>query len=819
MEHKIGLSHTEVLARRSQYGINRLTSKEVRWYHIAINQFRSSFIYLLAVAGLASFVLGEKIDGIFILIFILTNAVLGFWQEFHSAKSLQDLKKYITEKTHVIRNGKEEFIDVVDLVVGDIVELKAGDKIPADIKFLETRSLMVDESILTGESLPAAKSIDVIPSSNNNLGFWGTLLVSGSATGEVVAIGNSTEVGKIAKVTLETVSDSAFQREMKSFSSFILRLVVISIVLVFVFQFLIHGSDFRVIEFVVFAIALSVGVIPEALPLVITMALSRGALQLAKKHVVPKRLSAIEDLGNIDILCTDKTGTITENHLKVDNIVEIKKDGTLRYALLASNSEDKIDTGQNSFDLALWEYASAALQAEVKKIKKIAEMPFDPQRRRNCVSFEEDGQCKLVVRGAAEELVNLCAVFEDYSKKEVLEKIKSFGLEGKRVIAIAIKDLDCNLSAAEKIDLMREEKALNFVGLVVFADPLKSTTIKAVQEAKDLGVQVKIISGDSKEVTGSIACKVGLIDSPEKVITGSELEALGEAKHQAVLEYHVFARVSPMQKFDIINLLKSNHFVGYLGEGFNDLPALKTAHVALVVNNASDIAKDTADIILLNKSLEVIIDGIREGRRIFVNSFKYIKSTLAGNFGNFYAMVVASFFIPFLPMLPLQILLLNFLTDFPMIAIATDNVDVEELRKPKGFQIKEIVLICTILGLVSTVFDFAFFSYFYRFGEQNLQTMWFVGSVLTEFLLIFSIRRQGFFLRGATPSKLLIVLTIFLIPLSLALPYIGFSREIFSFKVQPTSALLVGFALVLGYITTTETVKLLYYRWSSGRNK
>ena len=805
MEKIVGLSNAEVKERRGRYGPNRLTSKETRWYHIALNQFRTSFIYLLAVAAAASFILGEKIDGIFIVVFILTNAVLGFWQEFHSARALLDLKKYITEKTHVIRGGVEELVDVVDLVVGDVVALKAGDKIPADIKFLESRGLMVDESILTGESVPTAKSA-------GDLGFWGTLLVSGNATGVVVATGNNTEVGKIAKVTLETPSDSAFQREMKSFSSFILWLVIISILAVFLFQFLMHGASFRLVEFIVFAIALAVGVIPEALPLVITTALSRGALQLAKKHVIPKRLSAIEDLGNIDILCTDKTGTITENQLKVDDILETEKDGTLRYALMASNYEENKEVGQNSFDKALWDRSSRQLRAEVKKIKKLAEMPFDPERRRNCVLAQEAGAGKLVVRGAAEELVELCSEFENFSKKEILEKIKLFGLEGKRVLAIVVKDIPGNLEVLEKIDLAGEEKKLSFVGLVTFMDPLKASAAKAVKDAKHLGVQVKIISGDSKEVCGSIACQVGLISSAEKVITGAELEKMGEGRHQAVLDYHVFARVSPMQKFNIINLLKDKHFVGYLGEGFNDLPALKTAHVALVVNNASDIAKDTADIILLHKSLAVIIDGIKEGRRIFVNSFKYIKTTLAGNFGNFYAMIFASLIIPFLPMLPLQILLLNFLTDFPMIAIATDNVDLKELRKPKGFQIKEIVLVATILGLVSTVFDFAFFSYFYGFGEQNLQTMWFVGSVLTEFLLIFSMRRQGFFLSGARPSKWLVGLTLLLVPFSLSLPYIRQAREIFSFVAQPASSIIVGLVLVLGYLAATEMVKLFYYR-------
>lgn len=804
MDNQNGLTNAEAQERRNRYGANRLTSKEVRWYHIALNQFKTSFIYLLVVAAAASFVLGEKIDGVFIVVFIFTNATLGFWQEFHSARALRDLKKYITEKTHVIRDRTEEFIDVADLVVDDIVTLKAGDKIPADIKFLESRSVMVDESMLTGESVPVAKNAPA-------LGFWGTLLVSGSATGVVVATGNNTEVGKIAKVALETEGESAFQKEMRSFSSFILRLVIISILAVFLFQFLLRGASFHFVEFVIFAIALAVGVIPEALPLVITTALSRGALQLAKKHVVPKRLSAIEDLGNIDILCTDKTGTITENKLKVDSILETKTDGTLRYALLASDYEEKKEAG-NSFDAALWEYASRYLKIEVKEIKKIAEMPFDPERRRNCVLVQDGGKGKLIVRGAAEELVELCSKFGNSNRKEILEKIISIGLEGKRVLAIAAKDIPGDLEALARIDLAGEEHDLSFVGLVVFIDPLKASAAKAIKEAERLGIAVKIITGDSKEVAGSVAYKIGLIDSPEKVITGSELEKMGEGRHQAALDYNVFARVSPLQKFNIINLLKDKHFVGYLGEGFNDLPALKAAHVALVVNNAADIAKDTADIILLNKSLEVIIDGIKEGRRIFVNSFKYIKTTLAGNFGNFYTMVFASLFIPYLPMLPLQILLLNFLSDFPMIAVATDNVDEKELRKPKGFQVKEIVLVATILGTVSTVFDFAFFGYFYRLGERNLQTMWFVGSVLTELLLIFSMRQQDFFLTRPAPGKWLLGLTALLMPFSLILPYIPAAQDIFGFSPQPLSSIIVGLLLIFGYLAANEAVKVFYYR-------
>ncbi len=393
-----------------------------------------------------------------------------------------------------------------------------------------------------------------------------------------------------------------------------------------------------------------------------------------------------------------------------------------------------------------------------------------------------------------------------------MEQIKKFGLEGKRVLAITTKDIPGNLEELKKINLAKEEHSLNFVGLVAFVDPLKVSAAKAIKDARRLGICVKIITGDSLEVAGSVAYKVGLIDSPDKVISGSDLEKMGEGQHQAVLDYNVFARVSPLQKFNIINLLKDKHFVGYLGEGFNDLPALKAAHVALVVNNASDIAKDTADIILLHKSLSVIVDGIREGRRIFVNSFKYIKTTLAGNFGNFYTMIFASLIIPYLPMLPLQILLLNFLSDFPMIAIATDNVDEKELRKPKGFQVKEIVLVATILGLVSTGFDFAFFGYFYHFGERNLQTMWFVGSLLTELLLIFSMRQQDFFLTRPWPSRWLLGLTALLVPFSLFLPYIPAAQDIFGFSPQPVSSIIVGLLLVLGYLAANEAVKVLYYR-------
>ena len=475
--------------------------------------------------------------------------------------------------------------------------------------------------------------------------------------------------------------------------------------LVFVFLFnAFFKEGLNVLELTIFSIALAISVIPEALPLVMTFSFSSGAQSLAKHQVVVKRLSSVEDLGNIDVLCSDKTGTLTENKLTIidfyDSLQPVKK--ILRYAALAvSQLEEKIEP----FDIAIVNKLDESDKEAIGKYKYITDTPFDPARQRNNVLVQSDG-LELIVRGAAETLFDLSSNLSPENKDNMRQWISEQGFLGRRVLAIAkkkIKEIDLD---DLKNNLIEAENNLEFLGLFSLADPIKESVKQAVIDANELKVDVKIITGDSLEVAGSVAYQIGLTDDPKKALLASDFVKMSEEeKRKALDEYHVFARVLPEQKFEIIKTLQEKYSVGYLGDGINDAPALKVAGVSLVVPNASDIARETADIILLKNDLNVIVKGIKEGRKIFANSNKYIKATLAANFGNFYAVAIAFLIIDFLPMLPLQILLLNLLSDFPMIAIATDNVDKEELLSPKKYEVKDIIIITTILGVLISIFE------------------------------------------------------------------------------------------------------------------
>jgi len=816
-----GLSSEAVAGRLRTSGYNEVSGRKVSWQDILFRQFKSSFIYLLFAAAVLAFLLGERIDAGMILLFVLINATLGFYQEYRSEHTLQILRQYILTKTRVRRDGKEELVESRLLVPGDVVVVEAGDIIPADLRFFLSHNLMVDESVLSGESAPVVKTIDVLPHpvkevyQAHNIGFSGSTVVSGKGEGVVFATGRETVIGDVARLTLETVRESSFEKGLTRFSSFILRLILLTLLFVFFANIFIKGGEVNIPELLLFSIALAVSVIPEALPVVTTFSLSRGALHLAKNRVVVKRLSAIEDLGSIDVLCTDKTGTLTENALAVSDISSQKPTDTLFYASLAATFlTEKLKQPNNAFDLALWEKMSVKDRERIAAYGVVSEIPFDPERRRNSVLVRRGNHSAFVVRGAPEVIVPHCVDFT--GKKALTDWIASEGRKGNRVIAVAKKEK----VADEHYTVADEEGGLSFVGCISFVDPIKKTTEAAIAKAEHLGVQIKILTGDSREVAGAVAHSVGLIPSPDEVIIGEELDALSLAKqHEAVGRYAVFARVSPQQKYTIIHLLQKDNEVGFLGEGINDAPALQIANVALVVAGASDIAREASDIVLLKKSLEVIVDGIKEGREVFANTVKYIKATLTSNFGNFYAVATASLLIDYLPMLPLQILLVNLLSDFPMIAVATDTVDHQELRQPRRYDVREVVLLATTLGLVSTVFDFIFFGYFSRISPEVLQTNWFIGSILTELVLLFSIRSRFFFLRAKRPSGVLFWLTLVAFGTTIVLPFTFLGQTLFHFTPPTLPHLLLILSLVGVYFAVTETVKLFYYRFAEHRSR
>jgi Mg2+-importing ATPase len=700
-------------------------------------------------------------------------------------------------------------VKVENIVPGDIISLEPGDSIPADIRFIKADNLTIDESVLTGEAVPVEKTENPLSQETKdtfkatNIGFSGTTVVSGKAYGVVFATGKNTQFGGIAKLTLDTTRQSTFEKELAKFSQFILRLVIGTIVLLLIANLTIKRGNIPFGELAVFSVALAVSVIPEALPLVISFSLSRGAIVLAKKKVVVRRLSAIEDLGSIEILTTDKTGTITENKLTIEDYYGDDKE-ILTLANLAS--AEKLT---NPFDICVWEEASDTIRKEIKSFKKLTEIPFDPKRRRTTAIVEKNGKKIVISRGAPEDVLRLTTISES-EKKKIDAWIKDKGKSGMRILAVAQKK-----STGKKTSAITE-KDMMFVGLISFVDPLKPSTIKAVKDAQNLGVRIKILTGDALDVAKSVGLKTGLIVSDEEAITGDEFEKFDAITQKNLAEkIHVFARVTPQQKYNIIRILEQSHEVGFVGEGINDAPALKTANVALVVDGASDIARDAADIVLLKKDLEVIVEGIREGRKVFTNTRKYVTATLASNFGNFYAVAIASLIVDFLPMLPLQILLENLLTDFPMISIATDNVDPKDIQKPKRYDVRRLLVKATVLGIVSTIFDFLFFAIFVRQNPANLQTAWFMGSILTELIFLFSIRTKKLFLQTVPPSGIILLLTTIAGLTAITLPYLPVGHDIFKFTSLNSSQLTtVGFLVIL-YFVSTETVKLGYQKIAS----
>ncbi len=815
-----GLSDADAAKRLATSGLNRIEGKVTHWWQILWRQFNTPFIALLLAATILSFALGEKTDGCMIVAFIIINAALGFIQEFHSEQSLRLLQRFVVAEARVIRGGKEKMVPSSSLVPGDVIVVEAGDIIAADVRYFECDNLVANETVLTGESVPVEKNAAPLKTEAKenyqatNGGFSGTTIVSGKGVGVVVATGKNTVLGDISKLTVETHHESSFEKGIKKFSTFILRMILVILALLFTVNIILKGHNANIFELLLFSVALAVSVVPEALPVVTTIALSKGAMKLAKHKVVVKRLSAVEDLGSVEVLCTDKTGTITENKLTV-HAVWGEPTAVLLGAVASSFLGDRKREPNNSFDLALWNKLSVDQQKVVHGYRKVTEIPFDPVRKRNSVLVHSGQECTLIVRGAPEVVVGLCKDIKKEAHKEINAWIDSEGKQGNRVVAVATKNTALDCTAYHPGD----EKDMQLVGIISFVDPIKTTAPAAIADAKRLGVAIKIITGDGREVAETVGRKVGLVHEANQVVTADELEAITSlAERLKVAERaNVFARVSPQQKFKIIELLQSKYEVGFLGEGINDAPALKIANVGIVVQGASDIAREAADIVLLQKSLRVIVDGIREGREIFANTVKYIKATLISNFGNFYAIAVASLLIPFLPMLPVQLLLLNLLSDFPMIAIATDTADKTELRRPRSYNVREVVFVAMILGVVSTVFDFIFFALFKNGEPAVLQTMWFVGSVLTELVLIFSIRTRLFFARATRPAFGLTALSMVAFGTAIALPFTSFGQKIFTFVRPGAGQLGIVLAVVASYFVVTEAVKLLYYHHLSNK--
>lgn len=801
-ENDSGLCDSEVLIRQKQYGLNIIQVKKFNSLSLFFRQLTGNpLLIILVAATFISFLLGDRTSSFYIFGVIMVSIFLGFWNEYSAERTVEGLMKKIAPLTLVIRNGEKQEIPVSQLTVGDIVFLSQGSIIPADLRFIETRSLEVNESALTGES----KTVFKQSTGANNLGFMGTVVESGSGKGEVTQIGKETQFGKIAKSAAFIKPATEFQIGLTKLGNLIIKFVIVLTIAIFILNaFLKHD----ILNSVLFALAVAVGITPELLPVIVTVSLSAGAGKLAKKHVVVKRLLSLENLGNIDVLCSDKTGTLTEGKIDVVEYINIhgKKDiQVLISSLLCNNAIIHKKVTGNAIDVALWEHAIKEKLYINTNYKKLYEEEFDYERKMNFSTIKDNKEITLITKGAPESIIPLCKNITD--KHSLTLKLDQLRQQGLRIIAVANKSIE------EKEKYSWDDVCeLSFIGYITFLDIPKKTAKEALIQLKNLNVFVKIVTGDNEIVTKKICHEVGM--DVKRVLTGPQLEKLSDPELRHVVNtIDIFARVLPLQKLKIIKALQDNgHTVGFLGDGINDLPALHNADVGISVNTAVDVAKEAASVVLLRKGIDVINDGIREGRRTFSNTIKYIMIAASSNFGNMFSAAGASAFLPFLPMSPVQILLTNALYDVAQLSIPTDKVDHESLIKPRHWNINFIKNYMLFFGPLSSIFDYLTFSMLllvFHAQEKFFQTGWFVESLATQVLIVFVIRTSKTPFYKSKPSKWLIIASLSIVGVGIALPFSPLAASL-GFVAMPPLYFIFLIIIILAYLFFIDIAKRLF---------
>ena len=834
-----GLSSDQATENLETYGMNEL-AKEHK--HSALKEFflhfKSPLVIILLIAGIITGILGQIANTTIIFVIIFVSVILDFYQESKAEKAAQLLKQKVTTTATVIRDNVKQEIKFPEIVPGDVIFLSAGDIAPADARVISAKDLFINQSALTGESFPVEKTANTVKDKAGSITEWtnycfmGTSVVSGTATAVVVRTGSTTEYGKIAKKLTEKPPQTEFERGIRSFGFLIMQVTFLLVMFVFLIISIRNPTTDGVVNALLFAVALAVGLTPELLPMIITINLSRGAMAMSKKGVIVKRLSAIENFGSMNVLCTDKTGTLTENIIRL--ILNVDMEGkddekVFLYSFLNSNFQ----TGLRSpLDEAILKHK----EVDVSFYKKIDEVPFDFIRRRVSVVVEKEGERYFIVKGAPEETLKVCSYYEldkivadlsDETRKKIEQKYNDYSSEGLRVLGVAYK----RLKVDKAVYSINDETDMVFLGFVAFLDPPKETAKQSLQLLGKAGIELKILTGDNELVTRKVCEELGF--EIKGVALGSDIANIPDEALMAIVEEaNVFCRVNPAQKDRIITLLKKNgHVVGYMGDGINDAPSLKTSDVGVSVDNAVDVARESADIILSKNDLTVLAEGVLEGRKTFGNTMKYIQLGVSSNFGNMFSVAGASIFLPFLPMLPVQILLNNLLYDMSQSTITTDSVDDEYVERPKRWDIAFIRRFMISLGPVSSLFDFlTFFTMLFvfipiipaallanpQYPERLFQTAWFIESLCSQILVVFIIRtrRQPFW--KSKPSKYLIISSILIVTFALTVPFTPIG-EIFGFVAPPLLFYFALAALLAGYLSVTELVKIWFYKRNAYR--
>jgi len=820
---RIGLSAKEAKRRLTVYGHNELAKrKRLPLILDFLSHFANPLVLILLIAGAISGVLGEMLNAVIIYAMVLISVVMDFVQKYRAERAAESLKRRVATMVEVLRDGRKQEIHLAELVPGDIVLLSAGDIVPADARLISAKDFFVDQSALTGESFPAEKTIAPLKPSEvssasecTNYLFLGTSVVSGTATAIVVRTGISTEYGEIVKETIEKRPETEFDKGLREFGMMITKVTIFLVLFVFLTQAVFKQE---LLQSLLFAIALAVGLTPELLPMILSINLSKGAMAMADKGVIVKRLASIQNFGSMDTLCTDKTGTLTEN--KVTLLLHIDLEGKdSEKVFLYSFLNSYYQTGVRSpLDEAILSYE----KADTRGHAKVDEIPFDFARRRSSVVVKKGNEKFILTKGASEDVFRVCSRYEKDGKvleidsrvrKRMERKYKELSEKGFRVLAISysrVKDGRSTYSVHDESDLV-------FLGFIAFIDPPKKTSKESLQLLDQSGITMKILTGDNELVTRNVCEQLGF--KIKGILTGGDIAGLSdEALSRAVEKANIFSRVTPVQKERIINALKRNgHVVGFLGDGINDAPSMRKADVSISVNNAVDVAKESADLILLRKSLHVLYDGVLEGRRTFGNTMKYIHMNISSNFGNMFSAAGASLFMSFLPMRPIQILLNNLLYDFSEMTISTDNVDKEYIEKPKKMDVKLINDFMLFFGPFSSIFDFLTFGamiFVFHASEPLFQTAWFMESLCTQTMIIFIIRTRKPFWQSR-PGLLLAVSSLLVVAAAVALPYTPIGTY-FGFTPPPISFLLVLAGFVVVYLGLVEFFKARFYKEHPG---
>ena len=811
-----GLTSVDAAQRLGRYGANLLkTRARSSAVILLLGQFRSPIILLLLLATGLSFFLRDPANAFIILAIVLASGLLGFWQEYSASSAVQELLAMVQVKATTLRDGKEQDIPVEEVVPGDIVMLNAGDLVPGDCLIDESRDLFVDEATLTGETYPAEKSGGLLtvetPLAKRTNALWmGTHVVSGTAKVLVVVTGKQTEFGQVSERLKLRPAETEFERGIRRFGYFLMQVTLVLVMAIFAINLYLQRP---VLEAMLFSLALAVGLTPQLLPAIISINLARGAKRMARARVIVKRLAAIENFGSMNVICSDKTGTLTEGVVQLQSAQDVEghaSDKVLLHAYLNAS----LETGfANPIDEAIRTHRSF----DVSAYHKVDEIPYDFLRKRLSVLVTHGDTHLLVTKGALQNVLDACARAETGAgavvdiasvREQIQTRLEDFSRKGFRTLGVACKDLG-PVALANRSD----EADMTFLGFLVLFDPPKPNIVETITSLKRLGVSLKIITGDNRLVAASVSEQLGL--SNTKILAGSDLRRLSDnALLNQVDSVHVFAEIEPNQKERIILALKkAGNVVGYMGDGINDASALHAADVGISVESAVDVAKEAADIVLLDKDLAVLVQGVREGRTTFANTLKYVFMATSANFGNMFSLAGASLFLPYLPLLPTQVLLTNLMTDFPEMTIATDNVDPEMVDYPRHWDIAAIRKFMIAFGLVSSVFDFVTFGVLLLIlhaTKQQFRTGWFLESVVSASLIVLVIRTRKPFFRSR-PARYLLLATFLTVVVTVVLPFTALGSAL-AFAPLPPSFIVFIAAIVTLYILAAELVKGVFYR-------